>query len=294
MPKDFLCDRISEDSPLRFLDFDIGNYIHSKYRPSIPYLLEAVVFNDGQCRRAGNKKKVVKKTNENRHTAHWQRVKNLLVPTISWRDFQLCMDIIIQSKMAEQLYRNSYMGGENWKQPYVSSNIVPSIEIDFGDRKQLVQMGGKLSVGGHDFMPQCIRMEKDKNDFKIRSSHYPVGQKNMEDWIQEHLYRMAHYAYYDYSKYDFLYDELGDKRKSIWQKKAGVGSYWQLPSKNKDMLNEAMLFPRVPNIYQKKDDILEIIKLEYGLDEKEIKKLKNKYTVKQLIKMYWKELVDCV
>tara|TARA_R110000787_G_scaffold50785_4_gene120750 strand:- start:2291 stop:3178 length:888 start_codon:yes stop_codon:yes gene_type:complete len=294
MPKDFLCDRISEDSPLRFLDFDIGNYIHSKYRPSIPYLLEAVVFNDGQCRRAGNRKKVVKRTKENRHTAHWQRVKNCLVPTISWREFQLCMDAVLECVIAERFARLSY-NAERWKHPLVSSNIVPSIEVDFGIGKQMVPMDGKLVVGNHDFMPQCIRHEKDKKLLKLRTSNYPLSRNiEMIDLVREkHSREMGHLAYYDYYKYDTLYNNLGEKRQTIFIRKAGVGSYWQLPQFQIDMLNEAMLFPRVPNIYQKKDDILEIIKLEYGLDDAKTKKLKNKYSVKQLVNIYWKELMDC-
>ena len=298
-----MCDRISEDSPLRFLDFDIGNYIHSKYRPSIPYLLEAVVFNDGLCRRAGNRKKVkklVRKTEENKSLPHWQRVKKCLVYTISWREFQLCMDAVLECVIAERFARPCFAP----KHPLVSSNIVPSIEVDFGIGKQMVPMDGKLVVGNHDFMPQCIRHEKDKKILKLRTSNYPVGGvsrqhpsgRNIEmiDLVREkHSREMGRFLYYDFDKYDTLYNNLGEKRQSIWIRKAGVGSWWQLPNLQKNMLSESMLFPRVPNIYQKKDDILEIIKLEYGLDDAKTKKLKNKYSVKQLVNIYWKELMDC-
>lgn len=284
-----MCDRISEDSPLRFLDFDIGNYIHSKYRPSIPYLLEAVVFNDGQCHRAQPIKKVVRKLGSVR-----EYQKRRLLPTISWREFQLCMDVVENCVIAERLCQLSLSPHWQSQHPIVSSNIVPSIEVDFGIGKQMVPMDGKLVVGNHDFMPQCIRQEKDKNIIKLRSSKYPLGKRDMEDLAREnHPREMRCFLYYDFDKYDTLHDEFRYKRQSIWQKKAGVGSYWQLPHEIRNMLSEEMLFPRVPNIYQKKDDILEIIKLEYGLDDAKTKKLKNKYSVKQLLNIYWKELMDC-
>ena len=287
MPKDFMCDRVSENSPLRFLDIDVGNYIHSKYRLSIPYVLQTIM-DEAQCRHRGRKKPNKEK--------HWE-----LVPSISWKEFSMCCRLIDQFLIWRNHDRRSY-GGDALGDPAISINYIPYIKIDFGTGKKSVSIDQQVVCGGHNFLPQMIREQRDKIANQLQRFSYPLAEGtghiaiqtyNIEHRISEHRVPRDYLRFHDFNSTYRLYDEYYNKRRSAFMKKHNVGAFWQVPDKERWLVNETMLFPKTPNIYQKKDEILEKFQLEYGLGEKEMKKLKNKYSIKQLVNIYWKELMDC-
>lgn len=284
MPKDFMCSRITDNSPLRFLDYHAGIAI-SKYRLSIPYILQTIM-DEAMCRRRGRKKEGKKK--------HWE-----LVPSISWKEFAMCCRLMDQSLIFRNHDRRSYGGIEH--DTRISTNHIPCIKVDFGTGKKSVPIDQQVICGGHNFLPQMVRQQREKIKNQLARYKYPLaeGQSHIairnttyEDKMCDHHIPRAVMAFYDYHKTSRLYDEYENKRRNAFMKKHNVGMFWQVPDNERWMLNETMLFPKTPNIYQRKCEILEKFQIEYGLNKTEMKKLSNKYTIKQLINIYWKELLD--
>ena len=75
--------------------------------------------------------------------------------------------------------------------------------------------------------------------------------------------------------------------KKAVMKRQGVEEIWRIQNTNFNMP------PLRPNIYQTKTDIMKHIQQEFQMEEKEIKKLNKKYNTAQIVKMYWKDIIDC-
>lgn len=285
MPKDFMCDRITENSPIRFLDLDASDYLFNKYRPSIPYVLQTI-FGDGEIRAS----KSGKKLNSNKKT--------------SWDRFQRLLNVYEKYMLMGGEYGNLNHRDKN----FISQNYLPTMKLDVGGRKIELPIEDEIKIIGEqskDYMKVMVMEHKRTLREKLERCHYPLSRYDylnphhrregivcrFRDWTNfrgQQTSKLNKYDELDYSKIS--------KRKKRWCKEYEVPNEWNLPAGIREMIRdrEKQSHPLEPNIYNTKKEIMELIQKEYELEDKVYNRMYKKYSIKEILAMYWKGLVGIV
>lgn len=321
MPKDFMCDRITADSPIRFLDFDASNMINL-YRPKIPYILKTIM-NDGKYLRPNGTKKT------------------------SWKKF--CMirkkyEYWILIKGHRDInYLNSF------KQAFgvsVSSNNMPTIPIEFngvvvhhlpivGDEKIKTphrwMNGAEMNGGGYRDLAPSIRDDyKDILEQQVEKTH-PLKSIILRSGLHtnhKHNYELwSSNGYEDRILYRHIADKINNshltnancfwwnikyhketnsdekKRMKILMKKLipdeDPDYCWRLRN---DKKHEVLCHSRQllhPNYLTEKKNIMDYLKARWfpevdWTQDKKLQAFYKKHNKEKLLKIYWKDLFDIV
>jgi hypothetical protein len=277
MPKDFMCDRLTENSPLRFLDIDIGNLIHSKYRLSIPYVLQAI-FDEGRWRSARRVKGQNGKSwdYEWRHFVRYSRNFELL--NSFWK------------------YGGSYGGGRETNMLECYSGEKPKIKLQIGDKVMKVDCDVPIRLGQNyqgqqgNYTPSICRTEIEQLSRQLQTKKYILfsaqeGDTGRNSFLCQKLWGSNERRAGE--KFSPMTEAECARWKKAVMKRQGVEEIWRIQNTNFNMP------PLRPNIYQTKTDIMKHIQQEFQMEEKEIKKLNKKYNTAQIVKMYWKDIIDC-
>lgn len=287
MPKDFMCSRITDNSPLRFLDLDASNYLFNKYRPSIPYVLQTI-FGDGEIRAS----KGGKKLNSNKKT--------------SWDRFQKIINVYEKY----MLYGGEHGNLRDRDKNYISQNYLPTMKLDLGGKKIELPIEDEIKIigeNGRDYMRMMVMEHRRNIREKLERCYYPLSRS---DWLNpQHRREGIVCRFRDWTnfrgqqtsklnKYDDLEHTEINKRKKRWCKEYDVPNEWcnDIPKGIREMIRDRpkTSHPLYPNIYQSKKEIMEIIKRDYELEDKVYNKMYKKYSIKELVAMYWKGLVGIV
>lgn len=304
MPKDFMCDRISENSPLRFLDFDASNMINL-YRPSIPYVLQTI-FNEGRWRSKRDRRIIGVSGDIHNQGVVKYRVRNPYnhgagedFHKSSWKSF--CANMrLLEKLMLMWKYKVCYVNQSAEKIGELISAPKPQLKMKVGNQTIMVDCDTPITFGSnpdnhtrHLFSKEVSEIER-----RLRRHHHLLfcsgegegGCNSRRDYIhqlliggtQRHIGRPER-------KCSYRYDDNTINR---WRKAVMKRQDVSLPYQIQGV--DFYIPPLVPNIYMPKCEIMAIIKREYNMDDDLIKKLNKKYNTKQVVKMYWKEIIDCV
>lgn len=298
MPKDFLCDRLTENSPLRFLDIDIGNLIHSKYRPSIPYVLQTI-FDEGRWRCNRRVKLTPIRDGVTRRTNYDTKVKTQngnLVSRKSW-DYEW-RHFVKYSRNFELLnsfwkYGGTYGGGRETHMLECYSGEKPKIKLQIGDKVMKVDCDVPIRLGQNyqgqqgNHTPSICRSEIEQLSRQLQTKKYILfnDESTRNSFLCQKLWGSNERRAGE--KFTQMTEAECVRWKRAVMKRQGVEEIWRIQNTNFNIP------PLRPNIYQSKADIMKHIQQEFQMEEKEIKKLNKKYNIAQIVKMYWKDIIDC-
>ena len=299
MPKDFMCDRLTENSPLRFLDIDIGNLIHSKYRPSIPYVLQAI-FDEGRWRSARRVKltplrdgEIYRRTIVDRKDINGNIQNNW---NMEWKTFKT-NSILFETLNSFWKYSAGNHAGNSPEMRECYSGAKPKIQLEIGDKVMKVDCDTTIKLGKnwggsstnatvsicHNEISNLHRRLQQRNHNLFNNSSTNHSGKN--SFIVHKLWSINE------KKEGEKFSPISEAERQRWKKavakRQGVDEIWRIKNTNFGMP------PLRPNIYQSKADIMKHIQQEFQMEEKEIKKLNKKYNTAQIVKMYWKDIIDC-
>lgn len=218
MPRDFMCSRITDNSPIRFLDCDMSDKINL-YRPKIPYVLQTL-FENGEWR-----SQRVNQTNSDGRVLRG-KIKN---PTQSnhYESWKGDWNNFVKSNQMLDLLTAYWNYGETNGRPVstiLANGIAcppPKLKICIGDREietsitTPIRMGVKGNKQSFNYTRQIVRaqstelerkLDKSKYQHLLIQGEYTLGKKTP--------YRMLRY------KYDVIHKEQrnqsymsGDTRK---------------------------------------------------------------------------------
>lgn len=290
MPRDFMCSRITDNSPLRFLDCDMSDKINL-YRPKIPYVLQTLFENgEWRTRRAYKKDsegntlrgKIKNPTNYN-HFDCWKG---------DWNNF-------VKSNKAFDLLSAywKYIGDSRVLSAEIANGIAcppPKLKICIGDREIETSITTPIRMGmkggsSQNYSTQIIRGQINDLERKLNKNKYhhlliKGAKRGYGNTTPDRLINC---------KYIFISNErpycnegYNKKRERRHIKEQGKQYRWEVKGIDWDIP------PLLPNIYQQKAEILEYVKRRYCFDDIKLNKMNKKYTAKQLVKMYWKDIID--
>lgn len=305
MPKDFMCDRITADSPIRFLDFDASNMINL-YRPSIPFILQTI-FDEGRWR---SKRDRICSTDGARDGLLKYRVRNPYhhhndgkpdFYKTSWKHF--CSNSRLMEKL--QLiwkYRIAYHAGVNATE--IGKECIaadkPTIALKIGDQTIRVDYDTPIHFGNSKEDQTKLIFNKEVNEIEkhLRRHGHILFNSGMGDGGCNGRRDMIHFKLVGGKSAHIGRFEARDRNRhddraiSKWRKEVMKRQNVNLPYQIRGV--NFNIPPLAPNVYMTKNSIMEIIRKEYDLDDAAVKKLNKKYNTKTIVKMYWKEIIDCV
>ena len=274
MPYDFMCDRITENSPIRFLDHDVVALIN-KYRQPCPYVLKKIIT-DGMW-----------KLRENEY--------------ISWKRFEeLCRDyetFCLYTKFGNRSYYGNSSRTNKYCPDLISTNDIPTIDLYIGDDGEgdgvitipvgidnVVSFGGTGEGSGNLMRKKCETNMADLNR-KMNGNKYPLkGKNNYGDGTYRKDFRMFKE---DHTKSTYHKKKLKTtpevNRKEKFLKSTGMSDY------RTD--REKYSSPLKPNVFNCKVNIVKHITDTYELNDKQTKKLNRKFKADDLVKLYWKGII---
>jgi len=298
MPKDFMCSRITDNSPIRFLDCDMSDKINL-YRPKIPYVLQTL-FDNGSWRT----RRLYQQDSEGNtlrgkirnppHSNHYECWKG------DWNNF------VKSNQLLDLLTAYwKYNGDNRVFASQLAKGIAcppPQIKVYIGDRTistpitTPIRIGTKGNQRSQNYSHDVVRRQIGDLERKLDNSKYNNLLIKGDGVYRQH--RNTTPDKLISCKYYFISNEIhknqnymSDTTRKKWErrhiKEQGKDYKWECSGVNWDVP------PLSPNIYQNKKEIVEYIKRRYFIEDIKIQKLTKKYTAKQLVKMYWKDIIDC-
>lgn len=298
MPKDFMCSRITDNSPIRFLDCNVSELINL-YRPKIPYVLQTL-FDEGRWRTRKSRSHMdkngyVRNPNNYSYDACWEG---------SWKDF-------VNSNKLYELLNAFYKYGGNYQNEDIRAIAegiacpLPKVSIFIGNREIEVEMNTPIKMGmkgggTQNYSSDIVRARKSQLEEKLQTSNRynhllmsgggaAIFAGQIRHLPKTNLQKLRSFKILSSRKKDktFISDSTLKKWERRHIKEQEKECAWEVSGVNWDVP------PLSPNVYQTKAEIVEYVKRCYCFDDIKIKKLTKKYTAKQLVKMYWKDIIDC-